>query len=637
MEGGVTRTLKIGIHVAVAFFAYAFAYQFVLWPDPLWWITQPATDTLILASLYAVLATIIEAVLRVERATWRHVSVHDAFALARSTALTAVVFLILVFILRRADGVPRSVLLLAWMFHLAGLASLRALRRIFHERSLVRALAPMFYRSPKTAARLLLVGDVGAADAFLRELARDPTPKYAPVGILAIEARDVGLTVRGVPVIGLIEILENAVDTLAKGSSLPSSILFLSPPDVIRDVSPVVLGHLKAKRLSLLRLPGVTELSAELGSLPNALRELSVEELLARPPVQLDLTRIHDLLNGRRVLVTGAGGSIGSEICRQVAAFGCAHLSMLDHSECGLFNIDQEVATAYPELSRRELICDIRDQVRVNRCIAAEAPDIVFHAAALKHVPMVEHHPAEGALTNVIGTWNVAEASRAARVGQMVMISTDKAVDPCNVMGATKRLAEAVVRGRHGRTQTRFSVVRFGNVLGSAGSVAPIFQAQIARGGPVTVTDPEIERYFMTIPEAVQLVLHATAESASRDFSQPSVFVLDMGQPVKILDLARNMIRLHGLTPDVDIPIEFTGLRPGEKLTEALIDSSERELACLQAVIEVVPRGAAEIMTEAQVRALETVARAGDEVQLREIIYDHVARLRGVDLTQAAG
>jgi O-antigen biosynthesis protein WbqV len=397
-----------------------------------------------------------------------------------------------------------------------------------------------------------------------------------------------------------------------------------------------VLRRLKAHKLSLLRLPAVTELSAEFATLPSALRELSVEELLARPAVNLDLARIYDLVNGRRVLVTGAGGSIGSEICRQVAAFGCAHLSLLDHSEFGLFKIDQEIATAHPDLSRRELICDIRDRGRIERCMAAEAPDIVFHAAALKHVPMVENNPAEGALTNVIGTWNVAEAARAAKAGQMVMISTDKAVDPCNVMGATKRLAEAVVRGQHGRSQTRFSVVRFGNVLGSAGSVAPIFQAQIARGGPVTVTHPDIERYFMTIPEAVQLVLHATAESASRDLSQPSVFVLDMGAPVKIVDLARNMISLQGLTPDVDIQIAFTGLRPGEKLTEDLVDTSERVLAQLQSVMEVVDHTPAARIETAELRNLEGAARAGDEVTVRQQIYDHVARIRG-DARRAAG
>ncbi len=627
----MTRALKIAIHVAVAFFAYAFAYQFVLWPGPLWWTTQAATDTIILASLYAILAAIIEAVLRVERATWRHVSVQDAFALARSTALTAVVFLILIFILRRADGVPRSVLLLAWMFHLAGLTSLRALRRMLHERSLIHALAPMFHRPSKTAARLLLVGDIGAADAFLRELARDPAPKYAPVSILATRTGDIGHTVRGVPVIGLIENLENVIDALAKEGSPLSSVLFLSPPDVIKEVAPAILGRLKAKRLSLLRLPGVTELSAEFESLPNALRELSVEELLARPSVQLDLTRIHDLVNGRRVLVTGAGGSIGSEICRQVAAFGCAHLTMLDHSEFSLFKIDQEIAIAYPDLSRRELICDVRDHDRAERCLIAEKPDIVFHAAALKHVPMVENHPCEGVLTNVIGTWNVAAASRAASVGQMVLISTDKAVDPSNVMGATKRLAEAIVRGQHGQSKTRFSVVRFGNVLGSTGSVVPVFQEQIARGGPVTVTHPDIDRYFMTIPEAVQLVLYASAESGSRLQPQPSVFVLDMGEPVKIVELARTMISLHGMTPDDDIPIVFTGLRPGEKLTEDLVDSSERVLARLQSVTEVVDEGASTLLSAAEVQALEGLVRSGDEDRTRQAVYEHVARLRRCD------
>jgi O-antigen biosynthesis protein WbqV len=503
----VKNWIKTTIHIVVAMFAYLFAYQLVVWPPVQWWTSPEGLAVFGFACLYAGFAATFELLFRTERASWRYVSVPDALVLGRSVFLTAVTFLLVTFILVRADGVPRSVLLIAALAHLAGLAALRMVWRLSHEESLLQVFVPILKRSPASSNRLLLVGSLGVADSFLRELARGPSPQYDPVGIVGLHRSDIGQNIRGVSVRGTLSDLEATVSAFESKDLKIVSILFLSPPDVVQEVAPEVLGRLKARGIVLLRLPAMSELGATRDSLPNALRELSVEELLARPAIKLDLAQIHDLVNGRRVLVTGAGGSIGSELCRQIAAFGCAHLSMLDHSEFGLFKIDQEIGTTHPSLPRNEIICDVRDAARVHAAVQAETPDIVFHAAALKHVPMVEKHPAEGLLTNVVGTWNVAEAARAARVRQMVMISTDKAVDPCNVMGATKRLAEGIVRGQHGKSQTRFSVVRFGNVLGSAGSVVPTFQAQIQRGGPVTVTHPDIERYFMTIPEAVQLVL----------------------------------------------------------------------------------------------------------------------------------
>ena len=623
------RAAKALIHVAVAFCAYAFAYQLVLAPTAYWWLTAHGRPVLLVAGIYALIAAAVELALRAERAAWRFVSVHDVINLARSAGATAVIFLVAAFILVRADSVPRSVMILAPALHLAGLAGVRLMRRLVHERSVVRAFAPMLHRAPRDAAPLLLVGDLAEADAFLRELARDVRPRYDPVGILGMETAQVGQRVRGVEVLGLAPELESMLGHLKPGGRAISAVLFLTPPDLLPALPPQALGRMKAAGLSLLRLPVMRDLSAAHGTLPGALRELSLEELLARSPVRLNEERIHGLVNGKRILVTGAGGSIGSEICRQVAAFGCARLVMLDQSEFGLFALDQEMARAHPALERREMICDVRDAARVTACIGAEAPDIIFHAAALKHVPLVENHPCEGVLTNVVGTWNVAQAARAAGVGQMVLISTDKAVDPCNMMGATKRLAEAVVRGGRGRSRTAFGVVRFGNVLGSTGSVVPTFQAQIARGGPVTVTHPEVERYFMTIPEAVQLVLHATAEGAARDLPRSSVFVLDMGDPVKIADLARSMIVLQGLEVGRDIEIAYTGLRPGEKLSEALIDDNERVLTLHPSVFEVVERRPASPLAARQVRELEALARSGQEAAIREAVGALVARLRG--------
>lgn len=631
------RLLKIVIHVAVALGAYLAAYAFVISPALAWWVSGAAQQVWLLAILYASIAAILELIFRTERSSWRYVSVQDGFALLRSTFLTMAAFLLVAFVLVRADELPRSVLLITWVLHLGGLGSMRLLRRTAHERSLLRAIAPLFHRVPEGRTRLLVVGDIGVADSFLRELARDAKPEHEAVAILGLNRADKGGRVRGIGVRGTVDDLQETIEAFEAAGRPIGAVLFLSPPDVVQELSPETLGHLKSRGLSLLRLPAISEISAARGSLPSALRELSVEELLARPAVRLDLARIHDLINGKRVLVTGAGGSIGSEICRQVAAFGCSRLSMLDHSEFGLFKIGREIEQAQPALPRAERLCDVRDPRRVLGCIRAEAPDIIFHAAALKHVTLVENQPAEGVLTNVIGTGNVAEAARECGVSQMVMISTDKAVDPNNVMGATKRLAEAVVRGHHGRSRTSFSVVRFGNVLGSTGSVVPIFREQIERGGPVMVTDPEVERYFMTIPEAVQLVLHATAESAGRDLSQPSVFVLEMGTPVKILDLARNMITLQGLTVGEDIKIEFTGLRPGEKLSEALIDANERILTRLDSVIEVVDHGPSAVMSPSQLAELEGIARAGDDQATRDVVYAHVDRLRNVTLGLATG
>ena len=282
------------------------------------------------------------------------------------------------------------------------------------------------------------------------------------------------------------------------------------------------------------------------------------------------------LIEGKRVLVTGAGGSIGSELVRQLAGFAPAHISLIDNCEYNLYAIDQELSQAAPSLSRSAVLCDVRDRRRVARAFDRERPELVFHAAAYKHVPLVEQNPLEGVRTNVIGTRNVADEAVRCGASAMVMISTDKAVNPTNVMGATKRLAEAYAQALDlAGSETRFVTVRFGNVLGSTGSVVPLFQKQIASGGPVTVTHPDITRYFMTIPEAVQLVLQASVSGATADDYRGKLFVLDMGAPVRIADLARQMIRLAGKRPDIDIPIRYVGLRPGEKLHEELLHARE--------------------------------------------------------------
>jgi O-antigen biosynthesis protein WbqV len=376
------------------------------------------------------------------------------------------------------------------------------------------------------------------------------------------------------------------------------------------------------------RLPRLTDFRDAPKDSAGRIEPVAIEDLLGRPQAVLDRKSMRRLIEGRRVLVTGAGGTIGSELVRQVSALGPRRLTLFDSSEYQLYSIDREILEAHPDLPREAIIGDVRDAARVGEAIGEAQPELVFHAAALKHVPMVEAHPIEGVLTNTLGTRNVGEACRAHGVATMVLISTDKAVNPGNVMGATKRAAEMICQAldlaeaqRAGGT--RYVTVRFGNVLGSTGSVVPLFQRQLARGGPLTVTDPDITRYFMTVREAVELVLQAAA-LAQEEAARGRIFVLDMGEPVKIVDLARQMIRLAGLKPEEDVRIEFIGLRPGEKLHEELFYADEALAPTRIASIRLAsPRSLDATALAPLLDALDEAARA----RRTERVLDSLARL----------
>jgi FlaA1/EpsC-like NDP-sugar epimerase len=354
------------------------------------------------------------------------------------------------------------------------------------------------------------------------------------------------------------------------------------------------------------------------------LRPVSIEDLLDRPQVPLDREGMARLVQGRRVLVTGAGGTIGGELARQVAALGPASLTLLDHGEFLLYEIDLELREKHPDVPRRAVLADVRDEARIRRLFEDIKPELVFHAAALKHVPMVENDPLEGVLTNAFGTRVVAEAARGIGTAAMVFISTDKAVNPTSVMGASKRLAEMYCQAldreaRHGRTGMRCITVRFGNVLGSTGSVVPLFRRQLERGGPLTVTHPDMRRYFMTVREAVGLVLQASVVGTTDAKDQPpelaegGIFVLDMGQPVKIVDLARRMIRLAGLRPDEDVEIRFTGLRPGERLYEELFHGQEPPRpTAFPGLLVATPRTADSALVGRAIDEMAAAGRAGN-------------------------
>ncbi|MDB5462915.1 MAG: UDP-D-quinovosamine 4-dehydrogenase [Phenylobacterium sp.] len=631
MERMAFRAQTIAADVVLAALGFALAFQIAsAGGRGLDLAGMPSLSLVQFIVLYATLAGGFTMLFRRELSPWRYASIPDAMVLARIALLTVGVFLLWVFVIDRARGLPRSTLFLAPMFQMVGSMGVRILRRALHEHALdsfspMKTVTDRITQSPS----LLLIGPPPLADTYLRDIARSHDRTYTPVGIVGTDPRDVGQQVRGVCIIESLENLDEALADLRRWNRYPRAILFLEEPGRLKGLTADQLGRLKTDGIRLLRLPSIVELAQHDGVTLLPMRDINIEELLAREPIELDRVAIGNLIRGRRVLVTGAGGSIGAELCRQVSAFRCAHLTLLDFSETSLFEIEREMAETHPQMSRQAVLCDVRNAARVSHAFAVERPDLVFHAAALKHVSMVEQHPCEGVLTNVVGTWNVAEASKACGAGQMVLISTDKAVDPTNVMGATKRLAESVIQAQqNGGQGARFSAVRFGNVLGSAGSVVPIFKSQIERGGPVTVTHPDMERFFMTIPEASQLVLHATATCAEGEGRDARLFLLEMGEPVRIMDLARQMIALSGRTPGKEIEIEITGLRPGEKLTEALLDETERSLPCAPKVLEVVSNSPLRV-SAAHLAELEALADRGDVDAVRRALFDLVAQIRG--------
>jgi len=630
MERVAFRAQTVVADTALAALAFALAFLIARSQAGLGLDQVPVAAFIQFTALYGAIAGAFAVLFRRELSPWRYVSIPDALVLARIALLTVGVFLLGVFVLNRAQGVPRSSLFMAPLFQMVFSMGVRVGRRALHERAL-ESFSPLKTVTDRLAQAptLLLIGPPSLADTYLRDVARSHDRTYTPVGIVTTEKRDVGQQVRGVCILDTLDRLDEALAELRRWNRYPRAILFLEEPGRLKGLTADQLGRLKNDGIRLLRLPSIVELPQHDSVTLLPMRDINIEELLARDPIELDRGAIAKLIRGRRVLITGAGGSIGAELCRQVAAFDCAHLTLLDIAETALFEIDREMRETFPHIPRRAVLCDVRQAARLTAAFKEEKPDLVFHAAALKHVSMVEHHPCEGVLTNVIGTWNVTEAAKACGAGQMVLISTDKAVDPTNVMGATKRMAEAVIQAQQSTGKgTRFSAVRFGNVLGSAGSVVPIFKSQIERGGPVTITHPDMERFFMTIPEAAQLVLHATATSAEGERRDARLFLLEMGEPVKIMDLARQMIALSGRTPGRDIDVEITGLRPGEKLTEALLDETESSIPCAPKVLEVITNSALRV-TPGHLAELESLAVKGDVEGVREALFRLVAQVRG--------
>ena len=508
------------------------------------------------------------------RGIWRYASLPDLLALLRAATLVILVFFPLMFLATRLAELPRSTMGINWLLLMALLGGPRFAYRIFKDRGWDHVLE----RTARVPIPVLVIGARENADLFIRATARDPERVYRVVGVVSDNAARVGRDIGGVPVLGMLDEIREVVARLDRKGDRPQRLI-ISASTLDGAVVRKLLDRADELGIPLARLPRLTDFQETLDA-PRRIEPVAIEDLLGRPQTVLDRASMRALIAGRRVLVTGAGGTIGAELTRQIAAFAPARLALLDNGEFALYTIDREIEERFPDLPRVALVGDVRDRRRIEEVIAGELPELVFHAAALKHVPIVEANPSEGILTNVLGTRNVAEACRAFGVRAMVMISTDKAVNPANVMGATKRLAESLCQAldileQRRAAGTRYITVRFGNVLGSTGSVVPLFQRQLAAGGPLTVTHPDITRFFMTVREAVELVLQASALGVAQSEERGRIFVLDMGEPVKIVDLARQMIRLAGLKAERDIAIAFIGLRPGEKLNEELFHPNE--------------------------------------------------------------
>lgn len=531
---------------------------------------------------------------RLFQGLWRYTGLWDLLNILAATATSSVLFVGVVRFGLGIHAYPRSVYLIDALVLVFGLTAVRLTRRV------VRDL-----RWSTRGQRVLIVGAGDAGELIVRDMRNNPRYHYQPIGFVDDDPAKVGRRIHGVRVLGTRADLEAIIST-----HRPDEVVIATPTakaSVLRDV----VRSLEHHKLPIKMLPNLSDVLKGRVAVEQ-IRTLLAEDLLTRSPVELPTEQVLALLAGKRVLVTGAGGSIGSELCRQVASFGPAQLVMLDQYENGLFAVDGEIRQRWDRVAVHAVVASVTDEAHIDAIMRRFTPQIIFHAAAHKHVPLMEANRCEAVKNNVRGTRIVAEAADRHRAERFVLISTDKAANPMSVMGATKRVAERLVQFMGSRSTTSFVAVRFGNVLNSNGSVVPLFMDQIKRGGPVTVTHPDIRRFFMLIPEAVQLVLHAATLG-----ERGAIYMLEMGEQVNIADMARNLIRLSGRIPDEEIRVTFTGLRPGEKLFEELVGTDESaEPADVDKLKRIVSKTSPDESTfQFDLQQLETSAtRADDEV-----------------------
>lgn len=492
---------------------------------------------------------------------WRYVSMPDLVQLLKANVVASLLFVLYAVIVYRLEQIPRSVLILDGIFCFLLMGGVRFATRAFRESYL-----PTLSHNVENGVRTLIVGAGDAGQLIAREVRSNPRLQMDLVGFVDDDPQKHNALLQGVKVLGT----QGELAEIVKSKKVVEVIIAI--PSASGSQVKSIVDRCHALDVKSRILPGVGDL-IDGSVLVQQLRDVRLEDLLSREPISLDQAQISSYLQGKRVLVTGAGGSIGSEICRQVALFNPEKLILFENAETPLFLIEKELTESCPQIPIVPIIGDIRNRSRINVIFDEQMPEVVFHAAAYKHVPMMEANPAEAVNNNVQGTRLLADAADEFGVKNFVMVSTDKAVRPTNVMGASKRAAELYVQSLAQRSRTNFVTTRFGNVLGSNGSVIPTFTEQIKNGGPVTVTHPDVTRFFMTIPEATQLVLQAGSMGRGGE-----IYLFDMGEPVRIVDLAEELIRLSGLQPHEDIEIVYTGLRPGEKLYEELLLADEGTL-----------------------------------------------------------
>lgn len=565
---------SVGIHVLIftvsLFLSFLIRFDLSAESSNKNWIQN---QFILLLPYFLILKTFIFYKMRLLRGGWRYSGIRDVLRILVASwwfVLMSSGMLILFVYMPRAMGrmappyigsyfalFPKSALVLDFMVTVFLVSAARLALRIYYEE-----LRPI---SPEGLKRVLLVGAGSAGETILRELNRTKYEEYRVVGIVDDDPHKQGLIIHDVPILGK----TNDIPRLCEENDIREIIIAM--PSASQKQMKRVINLCSGTKLKFQALPGLSDIISG-KVMVSQIRPVDINDLLGRDTVELDVQAISKFINGRVVLVTGAGGSIGSEMCRQMCGYSPKKLIMVEQAETALFDIDNELRRSFPTVCLIPRICDIYDRQRVMSVWDEIRPDVVIHAAAYKHVPMMEYNPCEAVKTNIFGSKNVADASVKYNVAEFVTISTDKAVNPSSIMGCSKRIVEIYTQALNWQEgcSTNFKAVRFGNVLGSAGSVVPTFRKQIASGGPVTVTHPEMTRYFMTIPEAAQLVLQAAAAGQGGQ-----IFLLDMGEPVKISDLAKQMITLSGFRPGEDIDIVYTGVRPGEKLFEELRTQGE--------------------------------------------------------------
>ena len=606
-------SLDLAAFAVATFLAFELRFDFML-------PAQYLHATEIAAVIWAGTKSLSFIVCGVSRGSWRHTSVHDAVRILVATSAGSILGGMVIFLFLPAGAIPRSVYILDWL--ISGLLTVGGRLAV---RVTVAAISRRGVEGERT--RTLIYGAGSAGLALLRELRQNHALMCDVVGFVDDDQSKIGFVLDGKRVLGTGDALEKLVE-----KHFIKRVLIAIPaatgPQLVR-----ILQLATEAKVEYKMVPSLGELiqGTELGT---QIREVAVEDLLGRKPVHLDLDRIRERIQGRVVMVTGAAGSIGSEICRQIAPFHPLAIVGFDAAETPLFHIDREMASSFPGITFYPEIGSITNRGTLKRVMQRHHPSVLYHAAAYKHVPLMEQHVFAAVETNILGTWNVARAAAEHGVADFVMISTDKAVRPTSMMGATKRMAELLIRALQVDGGTKFVAVRFGNVLGSNGSVIPLFQEQIAAGGPITVTHPEMTRYFMTIPEAAQLVLEAFSLGRGGE-----VFVLEMGQPVKIVDLAKNLILLSGLQPERDIEIQFTGLRPGEKMFEELNLEDEHLIPTSHSKIRsyVCHENLNAMQIKASLHRLQAIVESQDianlVVLLKELVPDYNP---GADLLKSA-